>query len=403
MADTCLVCGVPGVSGEQFCRACGAKIGPPPVVATAGRPLPQPVTAPLPPVPQVGTSLVGPPPSSRRPGWLFPAIVIAILAVAAAVGAFVVLATGKAAKPNLSSEVTPSVSQVHVAAEQLRVAVNQLSDRTAYPALVLAAQRLGVAARQARTAVSVTDGNASEKAAFDAGLAAVARYAVALEREARGPTPSALVTARITRDDALRALTGARAASPEAAPAFAISLPGLGPIVRIENRVAAARAAASTRTRLQRTVHGPAREYVAKIDRLLTNSAETRADLGRLIADIQSGNTSVADAQARIAAVVNQRASLQNAVALIAPPSAFVHAADLLRSSIRFAIDDDLAIQSYVDAYAGGFDKPRADRAWATHLLATARASSAKRTFVLEYNAVRSRLGLGQLAVADRY
>jgi Asp-tRNA(Asn)/Glu-tRNA(Gln) amidotransferase B subunit len=146
-----------------------------------------------------------------------------------------------------------------------------------------------------------------------------------------------------------------------------------------------------------------ARSYVEKIDRLLTNSAETRSDLGSLIIDVQQGTISSSEARARIAAIVNQRQGLHSAVASIDSPAAFRRSSELLRASITSALEDDFAIQGWVNAWFDN-DQYSFDRFYAEHGQATARATAAKRAFVGEYNSIRARvLKLGASPAGDRY
>ena len=75
--------------------------------------------------------------------------------------------------------------------------------------------------------------------------------------------------------------------------------------------------------------------YVSRIDALLENSANTRRNLGDLINGVSAGTMTAAEAKSQIAAVVNQRHDLQNAIAAIAAPSAFAYSASLLRSIVE--------------------------------------------------------------------
>jgi tRNA A-37 threonylcarbamoyl transferase component Bud32 len=150
------------------------------------------------------------------------------------------------------------------------------------------------------------------------------------------------------------------------------------------------------------TAEAANRTYVGSIDRLLTNSAETRLDLGGLVRDVSANGISFADASDRITAIIGQRQSLQNAVAAVATPAAFVGAAELLRRSIRAAIDDDRAIQSWINARFQG--EPGENARYREHVRASARASAAKTRFVTAYDRLRARLlRLRPLKVGTRY
>ena len=142
--------------------------------------------------------------------------------------------------------------------------------------------------------------------------------------------------------------------------------------------------------------------YTRQVDQLLSNSAATRKDLGKLIANFDSGQETVLDAQQQIQSIINQRQSLENAIATVITPAAFVQADNLLRDSVAAALSDDTAIQTWIDAVAQG-GKASAAGQWSDHLQATARATKAKQAFVSAYNRVRARYGLGPFAIGSSY
>jgi tRNA A-37 threonylcarbamoyl transferase component Bud32 len=142
--------------------------------------------------------------------------------------------------------------------------------------------------------------------------------------------------------------------------------------------------------------------YTEQIDRLLTNSAETRMDLGALVRAASNRSIPYDDARGRIAAIINQRQNLQNSVASVETPPAFRQAAELLRKSIRAALDDDFAIQAWINALYR--DDPSASRRLSEHLAASKRASAAKQRFVDTYDRLRaSLLDLPPLKVGTSY
>jgi tRNA A-37 threonylcarbamoyl transferase component Bud32 len=142
--------------------------------------------------------------------------------------------------------------------------------------------------------------------------------------------------------------------------------------------------------------------YTEQIDRLLTNSAETRMDLGALVRAASNRSIPYDDARGRIAAIINQRQNLQNSVASVETPPAFRQAAELLRKSIRSALDDDFAIQAWINALYR--DDPSASRRLSEHLAASKRASAAKQRFVDAYDRLRaSLLDLPPLKVGTSY
>ncbi len=132
------------------------------------------------------------------------------------------------------------------------------------------------------------------------------------------------------------------------------------------------------------------RDYVDKIDGLLMDSAQTRADLGSLIEQVQNMSIPQADAANRIAAIIQQRKDLESTAASVSSPSSFASASDLLVSSITAALNDDVAIQAWIDAWYAG-DTTTADDLWARHEAASDRASQAKEAFLSEYNGLRAR------------
>jgi predicted Ser/Thr protein kinase len=144
------------------------------------------------------------------------------------------------------------------------------------------------------------------------------------------------------------------------------------------------------------------RAYVESIDRLLTNSAETRLDLGRLVQQVQGRSISFADARGRIDAIIGQRQNLQNAIATVTTPAPFRNASELLRSSIGAALDDDFAIQAWINAVYQ--DDPSAADRLAEHLAASRKASTAKQKFVDAYDRLRKQLlDLPPLKVGTSY
>lgn len=131
--------------------------------------------------------------------------------------------------------------------------------------------------------------------------------------------------------------------------------------------------------------------YVKTIDGMLIDSARTRADLGTLISHVNQYAIPYAQAAAEIDAITEQRRSLLAAASSVAPPSSFARSATLLRRSLVASIDDDLAIESWINAkYAGS----TAEEAyyWQRNVSLSTAASAAKAAFLREYNARRSAL-----------
>jgi hypothetical protein len=142
------------------------------------------------------------------------------------------------------------------------------------------------------------------------------------------------------------------------------------------------------------------RSYVRSIDGLLRNSADTRSNLGNLINDAESGQIDSVQASAEIQGVINQRQDLQNQVSAVSAPAAFANASSSLRDSISASLQDDIAIQRWMNAWEAG-DIAGESTAYQQHLAATETASSAKASFLGLYNQLRDRyLHLSPIDVA---
>jgi hypothetical protein len=132
------------------------------------------------------------------------------------------------------------------------------------------------------------------------------------------------------------------------------------------------------------------RVYGEQLTRLLRNSADTRVGLGTLISGVQNGALDYEDAKARIAAVIAQRQGLRDDVARLDTPARFSAAAELLRSSLTAAIDDDVAVQRWIVAHYEG-DPAAEGPAWNDQIAASGRATRAKREFLDAYAALAGR------------
>jgi hypothetical protein len=136
----------------------------------------------------------------------------------------------------------------------------------------------------------------------------------------------------------------------------------------------------------------PIGPFVNAIDRLLTNSAKTRGDLGRLIQQVsQSGTKTSDEARSEIAALIARRRTLQRAVRHLTPPLQFEHAYSLLQRSITLSLDDDYAIRDWIAAKIAG-NLSAADHDWNRQLRASGQASAAKTSFLTVYNGLRRQL-----------
>jgi hypothetical protein len=210
---------------------------------------------------------------------------------------------------------------------------------------------------------------------------------------------------RAAQSDLTSSQEALSATAPKLAAATTIQTGAIEPLLTIHRdqiKAAAARERADLARRQQAQARTAARLYSEQIDRLLRNSAETRGDLGGLVTGVQNGTIGPEEASTQIDRIVLQRQDLQNAVAAVSAPPAFRDVADLLRDSIRAALDDDLALQRAFHAWREG-DPSAIDAAWVEHQQATQRASAAKQTFVTAYERVRSRFGLGPFGTGTSY
>jgi hypothetical protein len=134
---------------------------------------------------------------------------------------------------------------------------------------------------------------------------------------------------------------------------------------------------------------------VRSLDRLLQTSADTRRELGPLIADVQAEPPRIAEAAARsrIDEIVAQRQSLRTSAAAVVLPDSFARAARLLDQSIVASLKDDRIIRDWIGArYVGDADTE--ERLWREQLAASNRATRLKNAFRAEYNKLRAELDL---------
>jgi S1-C subfamily serine protease len=140
--------------------------------------------------------------------------------------------------------------------------------------------------------------------------------------------------------------------------------------------------------------------YVRAVDRVLrTYSAQTRADLARLIDDVMSRTIPRGAADSAISSVIAQRRDFLDAVSAVTPPSTFTRAESLLEQSLRLSISDDIVIQRWITAMYDG-NTTLADSLWTQQKALSYRTSQAKETFLRAYNELRrARLGLPPLTI----
>jgi zinc-ribbon domain len=396
----CGNCGNELQDGDRFCRSCGARVDlafdaaeAPSTVAdrrdTGERAAFQPRE-----VPPADTG-------SGRPRWLLPGIVGAAVLVGLLVAVAILLFSSgeQENQPAFAEAAQPVVAPVVAAAANLADTLSDAEESADLPTVAAAGQELERATSTATGAASVLrvdDEEAEQLELLRAALTASGQYAQRLIAASEQLSRARASAAETAADAALNRWTSLAAAgagidTPDEQAFTAVAQLATIATAREERAAEHARGQAA------------ARGYVEKIDRLLTNSAETRDDLGALITDVQDNTIAASEARARIAAIINQRQGLQNAVASIDVPPAFRRSSELLRASITAALDDDFAIQGWINAWYD-YDARSYERFYSEHEQATARASAAKRAFVDEYDRVRKRrLKLGPSPAADRY
>ena len=121
------------------------------------------------------------------------------------------------------------------------------------------------------------------------------------------------------------------------------------------------------------------------LNELLAESARTKGDLGKLIADVQSGPSAIGRDAAveRIDEIVSQRQQLHARLAAFAAPAPLSKSLALLRDSITASLADDRLVRQWIVARYDG--NVAADSLWQAQLEASRAASEAKRAFRAEY------------------
>jgi hypothetical protein len=319
----------------------------------------------------------------------------------------VLLGRGSSSGDSLAQRTAPQAAVIRSDSARLARTLAVLGSSREFGTVKSAADELDDELARTRTEIGALDGEQAQLARLDALLAARSSYANAVAEAAANPGARTFATAESARDEALQSQSKLTATDAKLGAVWAAPLPALAPLRRITtaeqaaaakskaDKAAKAKAAAASAT-------AAARSYTRQIDALLRNSAETRSDLGSLIAGIQNGTIPVYEARTQIDAILNQRQNLQNAVAAVAAPPALQHAATLLRDSIAAAIDDDQAIQGWSNAWYVD-DVAAFNRHWTEHLDATAAATAAKQAFAAEYRRARARLGLARYTGGTGY
>jgi hypothetical protein len=392
----CGNCGKELQPGDRFCRSCGSSASASSAEApTVVERWPAPVQTPLP----ASQPSAGGPARSSRPSWLIPVVAGAALLLGTVVVAVILLSSGSEESISFNDQVAPVVEPVVAASATVGNELSNAEKPADLAAVNDAAGELQTAvstAYGAATVLEVEDADAERLAAVRNALTITGEYASRVAAAAESLSP-ARAKAAGTAGAAAR-----NSWATVAAQSSGLIVPGEQAFTSAEQLATVAEDQRQQQSQ-QTSGTAAARAYVEKIDRLLTNSAETRGDLGALIGDVQQGTISSSESRARIAAIINQRQGLQNAVASVDAPVPFRRSSELLRASITAALDDDFAIQGWINAWFDG-DSYSFDRFYGEHEQATARATAAKRAFVEEYNRVRARvLKLGPAPSGDRY
>jgi len=368
------------------------------------RPLAPPVTR-VAPLPETAATQVEPQETVERPETSVPPrarrrrlvpLVLVLAALAAAAIAVIVVSGGEESPRSGGDRVSRVLDPVVSADSALADALGDLTDRD--PAKL---ETVSSAALGATDAVTRAQGAASVLGLADTDADAATRLDQVLEANLTWARQVGAAATDLNRARA-RAAEVAEGNTRRGYEALAAALPG----VEVPSPTAVSgseRLVVLTDVEVAATSDRAAnRAYVESIDRLLTNSKETRMDLGELVNEVQGRSISFAAARRRIDRIITQRQSLQDAVAAFSTPKAFQGAAELLRASIGAALDDDFAIQAWINALYQ--NDPSAPDRLAEHAAASQRASTAKRKFVESYDRLRKRLlGLPPLEVGTSY
>jgi hypothetical protein len=337
-------------------------------------------------------------PTHTRPSWLLPAVGAGLAIVVAAAVAAVLLSSGASTPAPLADQTRLVVAPVTTDVVQLASAQTGVNARSDLSGVKTAADRLKADATSARAELDAIKVRSSEQATLSllrTAIGSAADYGQSAAAAADKPTDGSVGAARAAADSARTNFTAVSAALPSITlpPASAFNVDAIASITTAQK---------ASKQQAAQAISG-AQGYVRQIDQLLTNSSETRGNLGDLINGVTNGTITSGEAKSQIAGILNQRQSLQNSVAAIDAPAGFRTASRLLRQSLAAAITDDYDIQGWIDAWNQN-DQFTFDQFWQKHLAATAAATSAKQAFVAEYNAARRRvLHNGPLKIGDNY
>jgi hypothetical protein len=135
-----------------------------------------------------------------------------------------------------------------------------------------------------------------------------------------------------------------------------------------------------------RTAEPPSLDQaLGDLNGLLTGSAHTKGNLGKLVADVQAEPPAIdRDVAVRhIGEIIRQRRQLHAELAAFSAPAPLSKALALLRDSITASLADDRLVRQWIVArYEGDASE---DALWQAQLEASLAAGEAKRTFKTEY------------------
>jgi hypothetical protein len=389
----CGKCGAQQNGADSFCRSCGAPMAKDaPTEVVSGYPA---ATAVVPPVISAPPAILSGP--TPRPAWVVPAVMVGAAVVIAAVVGAVLLSGGSTSKP-LAEQARFVVAPVSTDVADLATSQTRAQTKADLIAVKSAASRLSTDAAGASkelATIKVRNADTTNLALLRSAIAAAGDYGKAAAAAASAPTAGNLGAARSAAEGARASFAAVGASLPELSfpPASAFNIDAISSIATSQQETKQ-RAAQSGAT---------ARSYVRTIDQLLTNSSETRGNLGDLINGVTNGSITSGEAKSQISGILDQRQSLQNSVAAIDGPAGFREASRLLRQSLAAAITDDYAIEGWVDAWNQN-DQYTFDQFWNKHLAATGAATRAKQAFVVEYDSARRQvLRMAPLSIGDNY
>lgn len=365
-------------------------------VASPEQPTSTAVMSVTPSSPPVSTIAEG-----RRPTWLVPLIVgVGLLVIVGAAGAAYL--AGRSGSPSFTAQAQKALNPVLAADQRLSARVSAVQTHGDLSAVGSAAAADVTAITVAQGAASVIANGKSATAVqlLNTALTSDLAYAKAVKNAAGRLTAGLASASQTAGQQAGQAYASMHGAAPKlVVPAASLYLPTQQLVTLADEQQKAAAAAAAKRQQKAATT-GAIRSYVRSIDSLLRNSADTRSNLGTLIGDVQSNQVDYAQASSEISSIINQRQDLENQVSGVQAPAAFAQAAASLRQSISAALQDDYAIQSWINAWYSN-DQVGFDNAYSQHEEATATATSDKAAFLAAYNRLRSRyLQLPPLDVA---